>query len=82
MFRLIWKSAIDEEQEDWRVLRHEDFEEGRYYQAQAGRPCDIGKHYPRRYRSSIPSKNTIDIYILSQRLDSRASHKILAIFIS
>ena len=56
-YRLIWKSATDEEQEDWRVLRHEDFKEGRYYQAETGRPCDIRKHYTCRYRPPLSCKN-------------------------
>ncbi len=47
--RVFRKSQTVEKQKDWRVLCHEDFEKGRYHQAQAGGPCNLREHNPRRH---------------------------------
>ncbi len=54
--RFVRKGASVSEQKNWRVLRHEDSEEGGHHKVEASRSCDLRKYYTRRHRSPIFGK--------------------------
>ena len=47
--RIIRPCDACQEQEDWRVLRDEETQEGRHHQAETGRSRYLREHHPRRH---------------------------------